>query len=57
VAYNQGYSKPDEQAVEGWIKSSGHRKNMEGDFDLTGIGITKNAKSEYYFTQIFIKSR
>jgi uncharacterized protein YkwD len=57
VAYNQGYSDPGQQAVEGWIKSSGHRQNMEGQFDMTGIGITKNAKGEYYFTQIFIKRR
>lgn len=57
LAYNMGYSKPVEQAVEGWIKSPGHRKNMEGDFDTTGVGITKNAKGEYYFTQIFIKRR
>jgi len=55
VAYNQGYSQPDQQAVEGWIKSSGHRQNMEGNFDLTGIGVAKNAIGEYYFTQIFIK--
>lgn len=57
VAYNQGYSDPGQQAVEGWIKSSGHRQNMEGQFDMTGIGISKNAKGEYYFTQIFIKRR
>ncbi len=55
VAYNMGYSKPDQQAVEGWLKSPGHYKNIVGNFDLTGIGITKNAKGEYYFTQIFIK--
>ena len=55
VAYNMGYSKPDQQAVEGWLKSPGHYKNIVGDFNLTGIGITKNAKGEYYFTQIFIK--
>lgn len=57
VAYNQGYSKPDEQAVEGWLKSPGHRENIESEFDLTGIGISKNAKGEYYFTQVFIKRR
>jgi uncharacterized protein YkwD len=57
VAYNQGYSKPDEQAVEGWLKSPGHLKNIVGDFDLTGIAVSKNAKGEYYFTQIFIKRR
>ena len=57
VAFNQGFSDPVSQAVQGWIKSSGHRKNMEGNYNSTGIGIAKNAKGEYYFTQIFIRSR
>lgn len=57
VAYNQGYSDPDKQAVQGWLKSSGHHKNIVGQYDLTGIGIAKNAKGEYYLTQIFIKRR
>lgn len=56
VAFNQGYSSPGEQAVEGWIKSPGHQKNMVGNYDLTGIGVAKNAKGEYYFTHVFIKS-
>jgi uncharacterized protein YkwD len=55
LAYNQGYSDPTKQAVEGLIKSPGHRKNMEGNFNLTGVGVSKNAQGEYYFTQIFIK--
>ena len=55
VAYNMGYSKPDQQAVQGWLKSPGHYKNIVGDFDMSGIGVTKNAKGEYYLTQIFIK--
>jgi uncharacterized protein YkwD len=55
VAYNQGYSDPVTQAVEGWINSPGHRENMEGNFDLTGIGITKTEDGRYYFTQIFIR--
>jgi uncharacterized protein YkwD len=57
VAYNMGYTDPVRNAVEGWIKSDGHRKNMEGQFNLTGIGIAKNAKGEYYFTQIFVLTR
>lgn len=55
VAFNQGFSNPGQQAVQGWIKSPGHRINIEGQYDLTGIGIVKNAKGEYYFTQIFIR--
>ena len=57
VAYNMGYSDPVRNAVDGWIKSQGHRKNIESQFNLTGIGIAKNAKGEYYFTQLFVRSR
>ncbi|NJO41914.1 MAG: CAP domain-containing protein [Cyanobacteria bacterium CRU_2_1] len=56
VAYNQGYSNPDERAVTSWLNSSGHRQNIEGEFNLTGIGIARNDQGEYYFTQIFILS-
>ena len=55
VAFNKGYSNPTQQAIEGWIKSNGHRINIEGQYNLTGIGVVKNAKGEYYFTQIFIR--
>jgi uncharacterized protein YkwD len=57
VALNQGYTDPATQAVRGWIKSNGHRQNMEGKFDLTGVGVVRNAAGEYYFTQIFILRR
>lgn len=57
VAYNQGYSNPATQAVQNWLNSSGHRANIEGSYNLTGVGVTKNARGEYYFTQIFIRSR
>ena len=56
VAFNSGYSDPANQAVQGWRGSTGHRRNMEGDFDLTGIGIVKNTEGKYFFTQIFWKS-
>lgn len=54
IAYNQGYGDPVKQAVEGWIESEGHRQNMTGNYNLTGIGVAKNQRDEYYFTQIFI---
>ena len=54
VAYNQGYRDPVSEAVTGWIKSEGHRQNMVGNYNLTGIGVAKNKQGEYYFTQIFI---
>ena len=57
VAYNQGYADPTTQAVQGWIGSQGHHKNMVGQFDLTGVGVAENAAGELYFTQIFILKR
>jgi uncharacterized protein YkwD len=55
VAYNMGYGKPELVAIQGWIESPGHQHNMVGQYDLTGIGVAKNARGEYYFTQIFIR--
>jgi uncharacterized protein YkwD len=55
VAYNQGYSDPVAEAVKGWIASPGHQKNMVGDYSRTGIGVTRNAQGEIYFTQLFIR--
>ncbi len=54
VAYNQGYQDPAQVAVAGWIESEGHRQNMIGNYNLTGIGVAKNQQGEYFFTQIFI---
>lgn len=55
VAYNMGYARPDAEAIQGWIESPGHHRNLVGRFDLTGIGVSRTAKGEYYFTQIFIR--
>jgi uncharacterized protein YkwD len=41
--------------VNGWIKSPEHRKNIEGNFKYTGIGVTRNMQNQLYFTQIFAK--
>ncbi len=55
VAYNQGMEDPATDAVKGWIASKGHRQNIEGNYNLTGMGVVKNKSGEYYFTQIFLK--
>lgn len=55
VAYNN-YADPATAAVEGWIASEGHRRNIEGNFDLTGIGVYRNEQGFYYFTQLFLLS-
>ena len=43
--------------VSGWLGSSGHRENIEGDYDATGIGIARSPRGAWYFTQIFVKRR
>jgi uncharacterized protein YkwD len=55
VGYNVGYAQPEAIAVEDWVGSPRHQKNMVGRYDLTGIGSARNSKGEYYFTQIFIR--
>jgi uncharacterized protein YkwD len=41
------------EVVDGWLKSPGHKRNIEGDFTLTGIGIASDKRGNIYFTQIF----
>lgn len=41
-------------AVDSWIKSKGHRKNLEGNYSHCGIGVYKNNQGYWYFTQIFV---
>jgi uncharacterized protein YkwD len=44
-----------EDALEDWLKSPGHLKNIEGDFTHTGLSIKADASGMLYFTQIFYK--
>lgn len=41
--------------VSGWLKSRGHRENIEGRYGLTGVGIARDARGAYYYTQIFVR--
>ncbi len=43
------------EVVDGWLRSPGHRRNIMGDFTLTGIGVAEAANGMIYFTQIFVK--
>jgi uncharacterized protein YkwD len=53
VAYN--YKTP-EAALNAWLKSPEHKKNIEGDFNHVGISIKKNEiNGRNYYTNIFAK--
>lgn len=53
VAYNYKTAKI---VAEGWIKSPGHRRNILGHYNQTGIGIVRDKAGKLYFTQLFLKA-
>ncbi len=56
-AENVAYYKLDaKKLVEQWVASPGHRRNIEGNYNLTGIGIAHGKKGWAYYTQIFLRS-
>jgi len=45
-----------EIAVDGWIKSPGHRKNLLGDWTHCVIGVVQNGEGAWYSTQLFART-
>ena len=57
VAWNSYEANTAQVAVEGWMNSAGHRKNiLTPEYDLTGIGVVEKG-GKYYYTQIFMKKK
>jgi uncharacterized protein YkwD len=52
VAYGKLTAK---EVVDLWLQSPGHKKNIEGNYSLTGIGIAKDADGVVFYTQIFLR--
>lgn len=44
-----------EAVVNAWIKSDGHRKNLEGEHTHFGISVKEGQDGKLYFTNIFVK--
>jgi uncharacterized protein YkwD len=51
VAQNTNPSR----AFKAWLRSYGHRKNIEGNYTHTGIGADIDSNGNWYFTQIFLR--
>ena len=51
VAQNTNASR----AFRAWLRSYGHRKNIEGNYTHTGIGADIDSNGNWYFTQIFLR--
>jgi uncharacterized protein YkwD len=53
IAYNYNSAKG---AFDAWLKSEGHKQNIEGDFTHFGIAVRENpTNGKKYYTNIFVK--
>lgn len=57
IAFNQGMMNPAQRALRGWLNSTTHRNNINGRYDLTGIGVARDRAGGFYITQIFLRRR
>lgn len=53
VAMSRGLSDVAQTAVNGWINSPGHRKNLVSRSEYCGIGCYEGADGSWYLTQLF----
>ena len=55
VLFTDNLNNVAESAVQMWLHSPHHLKNIRGDYNLSGIGVWQNSKGTIYFTQLFLK--
>jgi uncharacterized protein YkwD len=53
VALQGGYGGAADTAMDGWLDSPGHRRNIEGPFVTTGVGAVTDGAGILYVTQLF----
>ena len=44
------------RAVQMWLHSPHHLKNIRGDYNFSGIGVWQSKNGALYFTQLFLKA-
>ncbi|KAF2075869.1 hypothetical protein CYY_002805 [Polysphondylium violaceum] len=57
VAMNNSDATVAKTAVDGWINSPGHRKNLVGNFNVCAIGVYQGTNGNWYLTQLFANSK
>lgn len=58
VALNDyGPARTVEVAVQGWLRSPHHLENIEGPYNVTGVGVVRARDGTFYYTQIFVAAR
>ncbi|MFV8226842.1 CAP domain-containing protein [Christiangramia aquimixticola] len=56
VGENVGYGyRTADAVVNAWLKSKGHKENIEGDYTHFGISVRQDAEGKNYFTNMFVK--
>ena len=55
IAYMRGFDDPATLAVEKWMESTAHRKNLLGpNWKESAVGVAITADGTYYLTQVFL---
>ncbi|MFN0121467.1 MAG: CAP domain-containing protein [Blastocatellia bacterium] len=55
IAYNCGYEDPVQAAVEAWLNSPGHRRNIFSEkLTEAAIGVSISETGRVYFTHVFV---
>ena len=55
VLYTDNLNDLAERAVQMWLHSPHHLRNIRGDYNLSGIGVWESPSGAIYFTQLFLK--
>ncbi len=50
VAYGRYTAR---EVVQAWLRSAPHRRNIEGKYNITGIGVSRDSRGTIYYTQLF----
>lgn len=55
IAFNRGFDDPVGKAVELWLDSPSHRRNLLSEtWKETAVGVAVAEDGSYYFTQVFL---
>jgi len=55
IATLRGYDDPAAAAVENWMRSTGHKRNILNDrFQISAVGAAVGDDGTIYFAQVFI---
>ena len=57
VLYTSDLDDVARNAVQMWLHSPHHLKNIRGDYNYSGLGVWQDKDGTIYFTQIFVKTR